>query len=141
MFNFIRNIFSSNDSTIQNNSSQIPKPTGEPIKDFANNMINFNNLVKEQPIISEQEFNSLMDKVQQTERALSDRTERAKVVRYLDHLTEIKQKETRDRIKNGDKSIPGIMQIVAYGPSCWNGGLRTYHQNNLVCWYCGGRHE
>jgi len=37
----------------------------------------------------------------------------------------------------------GLMALIAFGPSCWNGGLHSYekYQNGKKCWCCDGYHD
>jgi len=134
------------DDNDNNDNNKQPDRTGEPVTDFINNLVHFDNTIKEQPIISEEEFDTLIKKVQETKKPLTDRIERAKVVKYLDHKTVVKQKKLREEYnklreeynKEG-KTMP-LFQLVAYGPSCWNGGFPVCGIEYDVCWYCGSRH-
>jgi hypothetical protein len=62
--------------------------------------------------------------------------EKKSVELYLDDLNSKKY-------LNDSDSKYGIMQLVAYGPICFSGGLKSYRENpkNGKCCHCDRYHE
>ena len=82
-------------------------------------------------MLTKEEFEEFKKKSMEDDYILTPK-EKSKMVKFIDHINEIVPK-LRDR---------GIMQIVAFGPTCWNGGYnnKLKRGGRKKCWYCNYYH-
>jgi CRISPR/Cas system CSM-associated protein Csm4 (group 5 of RAMP superfamily) len=153
MFDFIKTLFSSNDLSTRCNISEKPKPTVTPVTYYSDLMLKYKNLIKEQPLISREEYDTLIDNVQKTEKKITNQIEVAKIIKYLTIVQEKEEKEIEEKYSKFKKDMeiydtygfyyqPRIFFHTVYFPLCWDRNYKMmYNDNNKVCWYCGDRHE
>lgn len=84
-------------------------------------------------MFTDTEFKNLKKKSMEEDYFLTS-DEKLNMIKYIDNVNKLRP----NPFKGG-----GLMQIVAFGPSCWNGGgrhIKFKHQGGKKCWCCNYYH-
>jgi hypothetical protein len=90
--------------------------------------------------VTKEEYENLNTKVQTEKKALTGIDWRT-VNKYVGQQNEKLYKEKDNQKREGTyKYRGGLMELVSYGPTCWNAGTPKENVNSKICWSCGKRH-